>query len=221
MVLSRHLAAAIFNFPLTYWHDRTRRTKLIMISVNFLSIIGSFVYIVNKSSPFPIVGTFLLGSPFLMQPVAVGEMSRAYAPKDVTQKLPLLTLSLYVGYFPAALFLYTSKNVQFYVGPFLIEYENVLGVIMAVFYFILQVLTVSFVHDLSLEYDLKSDLLSQEIKIRETGKTTAIFLASMNSPRGSLTDHSMEKHIAEYDASKTTILKKLKTTLHKCGLVFY
>ena len=220
MVLSRHLAAAIFNFPLTYWHDRTRRTKLIMISVNFLSIIGSFVYIVNKSSLFPIVGTFLLGSPWLMQPVAVGEMSRAYAPKDVTQKLPLLTLASYAGYFPAALFLCTSKNIQFYVGPFLIEYENVLGVIMAVFYFILQVLTVFFVHDLSLECDLKSDLLSQEIKIRETGKATAVFIASMNSPRESLTDHSMEKHITEYDASMVTILKNLKRLFTNADVSF-
>ena len=97
--------------------------------------------------------------------------------------------------------------MQFYVGPFLIGYENVLGVIMAISYFLLQVLTVLFVHDLSLEYDLKSDLLSQEIKIRETGK---VFPASMNTQWESLMDHSMQKYVTEYDTSKTTILKNLK-----------
>ena len=213
MVFSRYLAAAIFNFPLTYWHDRTRKTKLIMISVNFLSIIGSFVYIVNNSFLFPLVGTILLGSPWLMQPVAVGEMSRAYPPKDVTQKLPLLTLASYVGYFPAALFLYTTKNLQLHVGPFLIKYENALGVIMAVFYIMLQVLTVFFVHDLSLEHDLKSDLLSQETNIQENGEVTEVFPAGMNSPKESLTDHSVEKHMTEYDTSKTTMLKNLKRLL--------
>ena len=213
MVFSRYLVAAIFNFPLTYWHDRTRKTKLIMISVNFLSIIGSFVYIVNKSFIFPLIGTVLLGSPWLMQPVAVGEMSRAYPPKDVTQKLPLLTLASYVGYFPAALFLYTSKNLQFYIGPFLINYENALGVIMAASYFIFQVLTVFFVHGLSLEHDLKSDLLSEETKIKVTGKATEAFPASMNSPRQNQMDHSMQKQITEYDANKTTMLKNIKRLL--------
>ena len=226
MIFSRYLAAAIFSFPLTYWHDRSRKTKLIMISLNFVSIIGGFVYIVNKSFIFPIIGSLLLGSPFLMQPVAFGEMSRAYSPKDVTQKLPLMTLSSYVGYFPAALSLHTLKNIKFYVGPFLMEYENVLGVIMAVYYFILQVLTVFFVHDLSLEYDLKSALLSQEIKIRKTGKATEVCPASMNNPRKSLTDHSVQKHITEYDTSKTTMLKNLKRLLTNAdvlliyGLVF-
>ena len=210
MIFSRYLVAAVFSFPLTYWHDRTRRTKLIMISLNFFSIIGSVVYVVNKSFLFPVIGSFLLGSPFLMQPVAVGEMSRAYSPKDVTQKLPLLTLSSYAGYFPAALFLYTSKNIQFHVGPFLIKYGNGLGVIMAVSYFILQVLTVLFVHDLSLEYDFKSDLLSQEIKTRETGNATEVCSASMNSSSENLTDHSMQNHLTEYDTGKTTILKNLK-----------
>ena len=190
MIFARYLATAIFTFPLTYWHDRSRRTKLIMISLNFVSITGSFVYIVNTSFIFPVIGSFLLGSLSLIEPVAVGEMSRAYSPKDVTQKLPLMTLSSYVGYFPVALFLYTLKNMQFYVGPFLIGYENVLGVIMAISYFILQVLTVLFVYDLSLEYDLKSDLLSQEIKIRETGK---VFPAGMNTQWESLMDHSMQK----------------------------
>ena len=197
-----------------------------MISLNFVSIIGGFAYIVNKSFIFPIIGSLLLGSPFLMQPVAFGEMSRAYSPKDVAQKLPLMTLSSYVGYFPAALSLHTLKNLKFYVGPFLIEYENVLGVIMPVCYFILQVLTVFFVHDLSLEYDLKSALLSQKIKIRKTGKATKVCPASMNSPRKSLTDHSVRKHITEYDTSKTTMLKNLKRLLTNAdvlliyGLVF-
>ena len=56
MIFSRYLVAAVFSFPLTYWHDRTRRTKLIMISLNFFSIIGSFVYVVNKSFLFPVIG---------------------------------------------------------------------------------------------------------------------------------------------------------------------
>ena len=84
MIFARYLATAIFTFPLTYWHDRSRRTKLIMISLNFVSITGSFVYIVNTSFIFPVIGSFLLGSLSLIEPVAVGEMSRAYSPRDVT-----------------------------------------------------------------------------------------------------------------------------------------
>ena len=158
IIISRYLTAGFFSFPLTHWHDRHRRTRLIMISINYLSIIGSFFYIVNMSLIFPLAGSFLLGLPFLMQPVAIGELSRAHSPKDVTQKLPLLTQLSYSGYFPAAFLLYITKNIKFHVGPFQIEYGNFLGVVMAISYCMLQVATVFFVHDLSLEYDLKSNL---------------------------------------------------------------
>ena len=64
-------------------------------------------------------------------------MSRAYASKDLTQKLPSLTLALDI-------FLrhYSYLPQKTFFGHFSFEYENVLGVIMALFYFILQVLTV-------------------------------------------------------------------------------
>ena len=61
MIFARYLATAIFTFPLTYWHDRSRRTKLIMISLNFVSITGSFVYIVNTSFIFPVIGVIFTG----------------------------------------------------------------------------------------------------------------------------------------------------------------
>ena len=210
IVSSRYLAAGVFSFPLTYWHDRHQRTKFIMISLNYLSIVGSVFYIVNTSFLFPLIGSFLLGLPFLMQPVAVGEISRAYSPKDVTQKLPLLTLVSYVGYFPAALLLYTSKNIKFQVGPFLIEYGNFLGVVMAISFCILQVITIFFVHDLSLEYDLKNDLLWREVKMTETGKETELFPANTNSPREHPRKHSLRNQFTELDASKTTVSRNFK-----------
>ena len=210
IVSSRYLAAGVFSFPLTYWHDRHRRTKFIMIFLNYLSIIGSVFYIVNTSFVFPLIGSFLLGLPFLMQPVAVGEISRAYSPKDVTQKLPLLTLVSYVGYFPAALLLYTSKNIKLQAGPFLIEYGNFLGVVMAISFCILQVITIFFVHDLSLEYDLKNDLLWQEVKMTESGNEIELFPANINSPTERLRKHSLRNQLTELDASKTTVSRNFK-----------
>ena len=210
IIISRYLTAGFFSFPVTHWHDRHRRTKLIMISINYLSIVGSFFYIVNTSFLFPLIGSFLLGLPFLMQPVAVGELSRAYSPKDVTQILPLLTFASYIGYFPAALLLYITKNIQFHVGPFQIEYGNFLGVVMAISYCMLQVATVFFVHDLSLEYDLKSSLLWQNMKVKETEEPAEGFLTNMDGPYERLGDQYLENDTHEFDTRKTTVLKNLK-----------
>ena len=142
--------------------------------------------------------------------MAVGELSRAYSPKDVTQKLPLLTLLSYSGYFPAAFLLYITKNIKFHVGPFQIEYGNFFGVVMAISYCMLQVATVFFVHDLSLEYDLKSNLVWQKMKIAETGESVEGFPANMNGQDERLRDQYSENDTHKFDAKKTSVLKNLK-----------
>ena len=210
IIISRYLTAGFFGFPLTHWHDRHRRTRLIMISINYVSIIGSFFYIVSTSFLFPLIGSFLLGLPFLMQPVAIGELSRAYSPKHVTQKLPLLTFVSYIGYFPAALLLYITKNIQFDVGPFRIEYGNFLGVVMAISYCMLQVATVFFVHDLSLEYDLKSNLLWQKTQYREIGEPVEGYSTNIDDPGERLVDQYLEINTHEFDARNATVLSNLK-----------
>ena len=219
IIISRYLTAGFFSFPLTHWHDRHRKTKLIMISINYLSIIGSFFYIMNMSFLFPLVGSFLLGLPFLMQPVAVGELSRAYSPKDVTQILPLLALATYIGYFPAALLLYITKNIKFHVGPFQIEYGNFLGVVMAISYCMLQVASFFFVHDLSLEYDLKSNLLWQNMKIGETGEPIEGFPTKMDGSHERLRDQYSKNDTHEFDGRKTTVLRNLKRLFKNVDIV--
>ena len=110
----------------------------------------------------------------------------------------------YIGYFPAALLLYITKNIQFDVGHFRIEYGNFLGVVMAISYCMLQVATVFFVHDLSLEYDLKSNLLWQKTQYREIGEPVGGYSTNIDGPGERLGDQYLEINTHEFDARNAT-----------------
>ena len=70
-----------------------------------------------------------------------------------------MSFGTYIGSMPAALILYVSKNTIFKIGPFTIDDSNIVGLVSGIAYPIIQVLTICFVHDLSLEYDLKETLV--------------------------------------------------------------
>ena len=158
----RFLPVLMFTFIVTDLHDKYRTTRLVLIIINFITIIGGILYVVDSSYYFPIIGSFLSGFQHLAHTVAVGEMSRSYTPTDITYKVPVLQFGFFLGALPAAIVPSVMKDIKFKIGPFLIDYSNVLGVLMVVAFFLIQILTVTFVHDLSREYDLKECFLLKE-----------------------------------------------------------
>ena len=155
----RFLPVLMFTFIVSDLHDKYRKTRLILIIINFITIIGGILYIIDSSYYFPIIGSFLSGFRYLARTIAVGEMSRSYTPTDITYKIPVLQFGYILGAFPAAIVTYVMKDIKFKIGPFLIDYSNILGVLMVVAFSLIQILTVIFVHDLSQEYDLKECFL--------------------------------------------------------------
>ena len=158
----RFLPVLMFTFIVTDLHDKYRTTRLVLIIINFITIIGGILYVVDSSYYFPIIGSFLSGFQHLAHTVAVGETSRSYTPIDITYKVPVLQFGFFLGALPAAIVPSVMKDIKFKIGPFLIDYSNVLGVLMVVAFFLIQILTVTFVHDLSREYDLKECFLLKE-----------------------------------------------------------
>ena len=171
----RYLPVFMFVFIVSNLHDKYRKTRLMLIIINFLAIAGGILYIIDLSYYFPMIGSFLLGFPYLAQTIAVSEITRSHTPSEVTYKVPVLQFGFFIGALPAAIVPWAMK-CKFNVGPFLIDDSNILGLLMVIGFSSIQLLTVNFVYDLSREFDLKESLfLKEQQNHEEDDKVSADF----------------------------------------------
>ena len=218
------LPVLMFTFAVSSLHDTYRKTRLILIFINF--IVGGIIYTIDLSYFFPIMGSFLLGFQILAQTVAVGEITRSYTPKEITYKVPVLQFGFFLGALPAATILRFIENIKFNIGPFKIDFSNILGVVMVIGFSLIQVLTIFFVHDLSLEYDLKECFLINAEENKNVKK------AAVNDAEKKKTKNkeNVLKEVEEDKDHKKTIINRLKRLFsnydvvliyHLVGLFYY
>ena len=220
------LPALMFTFAVSSLHDTYRKTRLIIIFINFMTIAGGTIYTIDLSYFFPIMGSFLLGFQILAQTVAVGEITRSYTPKEITYKVPVLQFGFFLGALPAATILRFIENIKFNIGPFKIDFGNMLGVVMVIGFSLIQVLTIFFVHDLSLEYDLKECFLINEEVNKNEVKTAGVNKAEKKKIKSK---ENALKEIEDKDHKKilTNCLKRLFSNYdvilmyHLVGLFYY
>ena len=203
----RFLPVILFTFLVSHLHDKHRKTRLILIIINFITMIGGILYIIDSSYYFPIIGSFLLGFQYLAITIAVGEMSRSYTPEDITYKVPVLQFGYFLGALPAAIVPYVMKDIKFKIGPFLIEYSNILGVLMVVAVSLIQILTVTLVHDLSQEYDLKECFLINERQKNIKAERTDAYKLKMDNLK---TEEEVLKQVKEPSGRNKNIANGLK-----------
>ena len=212
----RFLPVLMFTFIVSDLHDKYRKTRLILIIINFITIIGGILYIIDSSYYFPIIGSFLSGFRYLARTIAVGEMSRSYTPTDITYKIPVLQFGYILGAFPAAIVTYVMKDIKFKIGPFLIDYSNILGVLMVVAFSLIQILTVIFVHHLSQEYDLEECFLLKN-KEKSIKSETADFCEPKTA--NIKTEETVPKQINKYTSKNKNIANSLKRLFSSYDLV--
>ena len=218
------LPVLMFTFAVSSLHDTYRKTRLILIFINF--IVGGIIYTIDLSYFFPIMGSFLLGFQILAQTVAVGEITRSYTPKEITYKVPVLQFGFFLGALPAATILRFIENIKFNIGPFKIDFSNILGVVMVIGFSLIQVLTIFFVHDLSLEYDLKECFLINA----EENKNVKKAAVNDAEKKKTKTKENVLKEVEEDKDHKKTIINRLKRLFsnydvvliyHLVGLFYY
>ena len=168
MTYLHFLPNLLFGLIITHFHDKFRQTRLFILFINVLCLIGGILYAIDISLYFPLVGCFILGIRFFVQPIAVGEMARTYPAEQLTYRLPALNICLFLGSGPACLINYLSRNIDFHIGPIHIKYGNFLGLVVVGTFLILQITTFLFAHNISLEFDLKS--YTEEEKYLENKK---------------------------------------------------
>ena len=197
------------------WHDKHRRTSLLVAINNYICMIGGIFYSISYSLYFPIFGCALLGARSLVQPIAIGELARSYPPEELTYKLPVVNFFYYLGYGPGSLIAFLLENLKFFIGSLEIQRGNFPGIVMLFLFIILQFLTVFYVHNLSLEFNLK-----EQVQQEKHASNNIEEIPSLSDQTRSLSEECLdEENVSlikkETDArgGKPTIASKVKRLL--------
>ena len=122
-----YLPTILFSAAVARWADQTRRIKFCMIIINFLSMVGSIIYIIPSSPIYASCGSFFQGFIIIARPLIVGEVARSY--DEVQHKIPLLTSAYLLGMSIAPAFAAIFSKTNFWIGNIHITYGNVSGLV--------------------------------------------------------------------------------------------
>ena len=218
MIYLMFLPTLMFSLLLTHLQDQHKRTKLCLMILNFACLIGYICYTMSFSIYFPIIGCFLMGFRSLMEPVMIGELARSYHPDELTYTLPITNFMLFFAVLPAALILFLTPNIKFNIGSLYINYGNFIGIVMIMLYSVMEIITVTFVSDLSREYNLKGSLLNlRKTENTDDNNTDTVLLESTDETDLETAEEfkSVEKYLLLTEAfhandNKRTFLLNLK-----------
>ena len=144
----------LFSTVIGRCFDKTRRVRLCLIIANFMSMIGSVLYV--TSSPYLVLtGKFLQGCSFASRPLMVGEIVRSYQSNELQHKLPILSSAEAFGGAAGPIIMTMFLHTDFRIFDIHVTYANVSGLIFLSLGIVIQVLVVLMVSDLSREFDLK------------------------------------------------------------------
>ena len=130
-------------------YDKTRKTRELILLLNSFQIIGNVIYAIPFSKWLPLSGRFIagLGDGFLA--CATGEIMHIYPKSSRTGIISLLELGRVLGLIigPAINFFIGKKT--YYLWTWRLDYATLPGVIMALGWIIMQIVTMCLVFNLS------------------------------------------------------------------------
>ena len=127
--------SAYVHFYCVRFNDKNRKTRMTLIIISLITIIGGMLYIVDSSYYFPIARSSLSGFQYFINTIAVGEIKRSYTREDTTYKLPVLQAGFFrcftscdcsICYERLVHLRLVHLRLRFKTGPFLIDYSNIL-----------------------------------------------------------------------------------------------
>ena len=153
--------------------DRYRRVKTVFLSVNVIVIIGNIIYALPFSPWILIGGRLISGLAGALRPVISGELARCYPSEELPSKFAVIGASFATGFIIGPGINFAFKSCNFWIGGWHITYENIPGLYMAALYFIVEIMCLFMVFDVSREYDLKADRYEQiEVNRRKSTDNT-------------------------------------------------
>ena len=149
--------------------DRTRHIRATFLFCNALLLIGNVVYSVYFSPWLLVSGRFLSGCGAGLKSVICSEIIRSYPSSQTSVQLSLVSMMFQCGFILGPGVNFFFKNVNIFLGKWHLTNVNFIGIFMAILCGIMEVLSLTMVHDLSKEYDLKGEeeTLIKEALIKE------------------------------------------------------
>jgi len=124
MHASSFLPCLLFINVFAHLGDKYRRIKLIILLLNFLTIIGSIVYLIQSSPIYILLGRFLSGFNLAARPLMIGEMARVYNQEELGTKIQIFRGTYVFGKACGPLLVVLFLNTDFFVGPIHIQYAT-------------------------------------------------------------------------------------------------
>ncbi|XP_047145361.1 uncharacterized protein LOC105850459 isoform X1 [Hydra vulgaris] len=153
--ISYLLSSTLFTPIIGRIVDKTRHVRLTFLICNLCLVIGNLLYSFHFSPWFLVAGRFISGCAGLRS-VMCGEIVRSYPSDETSYNLALLSVTYNAGFIlgPGVNFLFTY--IDFHIGLWHLNTYNFNGLFMAFLSAIMLFLSVTMVHDLSKEFDLKA-----------------------------------------------------------------
>ena len=158
IVASYNISTVIFGVISGRILGKYGRVKLYTYLTIVMQVIGNLLYLVPFSPMFPLCGKFLAGFSAAYSSVMTGEIVRIYGNEESTKILYVFNSASSLAFMFAPMVVITYKNINITLFNITINCSNFSGILMAILGVLGVILTMFFVHDCSLEFDMKGYL---------------------------------------------------------------
>ena len=151
------LASMVTALLLGHIYDRTKKIRRHLIVLDFLQIIGNFMYAVNYSKWFPLLGRVVSGFGDGFIALSVAEITYLYEEHDRVGMLCFLELGRVLGFM-------MGPNVNYFIvewttrHQWTLHYKSLPSYVMGCFWMAMLLITLCCVHNLALEVIEKFNL---------------------------------------------------------------
>lgn len=152
VTIAAYPAAAMISLPIFgYLYDKTKRTKELLLLLNFFELVGNILYALPYSKWFPGFGRFIAGLGDGFFALSVGEITHIYAPYQRLGILSIMELGRMAGIIVGPTFNILIKGQRYFIDTWVLNDDTLPGVLMAFLWLLMELITAFCVFNLAKE----------------------------------------------------------------------
>ena len=150
LVVASYTAAAMLCLPIVgRVFDKTKRTKELIMVMNMFEFVGNIIYALPFSPWLPLCGRFIAGLGDGFFAAASGEICHVFPGQKRTGIFALLEVGRVLGITLGPSLNFFLQKVDFKIGGWHINYATAPGLFMALVWFLMEIVTIFMVYNLS------------------------------------------------------------------------
>lgn len=141
----------------SYYTDRTKNVRQIVLLENVLNIVGNIMYALYYSPALILIGQLLVGTTAARATAVTGEISRIYIFNEISHKLTIMGIFGALGSLCGPCTTFVFQYIDFHIGHWKVNIGNAIGFVMTILYVMQLFLNYFTVYNVSKEYTVKVD----------------------------------------------------------------